>query len=431
MAGNKRALSQVDGNAAQTQPPSKRASQQSAAGEENETGGYASMKKLELSQLLQERNLPCNGSKDVLVRRLEESDRSRTSVTASELTSREGSAAAQSAGRWFKYTTLCRPLKDIAAEKWAGNLDDGTPEEFIQEKDEEYNEQYDEEKGDAEVTAGATSEDGQRKSHCGRKGCICKRPASELPEHRWILTTMGYQEVARLQWQVRVRDQDEVEEYFGSDYNAYGFQEVMENQLLSFNSEFSERETAFAPARLWSIIEGFAWLLNDPLPWFHSDDPGTTLERLQMIGGAVFATLNIFEKTGLLGADSPVKNIGLVLGVLYNNTREWPGDLGVSELSWRGAMIREALQHGIEVKGQPYGIETLLDKDGVYGTQSSKGDMKWKRAFSKKHKSGSTIGGQHYVLASAMEVAVMDMASSLLLFSEVLAMVIQGAVRSR
>ena len=130
---------------------------------------------------------------------------------------------------------------------------------------------------------------------------------------------------------------------------------------------------------MWSIIEGFAWILYDPELWFNIDNPDTVLATLQLIGGAVFTTLNTLEKSGLLRPDTPVKNIALVLGVLYNNTRDWPGNDDEPELEWRGAMIREARQHGIEVKGQPYGIERVLKKDGVDGTVSCEAHSRWKK----------------------------------------------------
>ncbi|KIX96764.1 uncharacterized protein Z520_07484 [Fonsecaea multimorphosa CBS 102226] len=407
MAGNKRALSQTDGNATRSQPPSKRKSQQPAAGKENEIRDYARMKKLELSGLLRERNLPYTGTKEVLVRRLEESDGSHLSEVTSEHATGEGHAAAQPATSEFEYITLCRPLEDIRPEKRANNLDFDDSEELNEDEDDEDNGQH----GGAEVTTGATSEGGQRKSVCGMKQCVCKLPATELPGHPWILTTKGYSLIARLQWEVDVRDQDAVGEHFFSDFSGYGFQEVMENQLLSFNREFSNKGGA-SPAALWSIIEGFAWTLYDPSCWFNIDDSDGLLATLQLIGGAVFTTLNTFEKNGLLRPNSPVKNIALVLGVLYDNIRAWPGDEDEPELEWRGAMVREARQHGIEVKGQPYGIESVLEKDGVDGTLDSEAHSRWKkfdwakefRAFSKKYRKGSAIGGRQYVLESEKDV---------------------------
>ncbi|KIW27475.1 uncharacterized protein PV07_07209 [Cladophialophora immunda] len=384
MAGNKRALSQIDGNVTNSQPPPKRKSQR--AGKENADSDYTGMKKLDLCTLLQQRNLPYSGIKDVLIRRLEDSDKDHPSEASSERATVERLVSAQPVEHAFEYLMLCRPLDDIRTEKDAKNLNDVTSKELGEEEVEEYSEL------DNDL------------------------PASEDPEHRWILTPKGYQLIALLRWEVAIRDQDAFDEYFYNDYNGYGFQEAMENQLLFFNREFSRgrtQEGGASPAALWSIIEGFAWVLNEPEYWFHCDDPDTVLATLQLIGGAVFTTLNTLEKNGLLRSDSPVKNIALVLGVLYNNTRDWPGG-EEPELEWRGAMIREVQRHGIEVKGQPYGIEGVLKQDGVDGTPSSRADSRWKmfdwakrfKAFSKKYRKGSSIGGRHYVLASQKQLAM-------------------------
>ncbi|OAL30680.1 hypothetical protein AYO20_08642 [Fonsecaea nubica] len=347
MAGNKRALSQIDSNTAPSQPPSKQQSQQPAAGKENEASRYAAMKKQDLSTLLQQRNLPYSGNKDVLVRRLEDSDRLHTAPS----TSATGE--------------ICPgplPLDDIRAEKRA-----------TRDASEKSNEEEDEH--DGQQDNGLESQNDQRESICGLKGCVCKRPASEFPGHKWMLTTKGYLLVARLQWELNIRNQDAAGEHFYNDFNGYGFQEVMENQLVSFNR--------------------FAWILEDTYEWFNVDDPNTVLHTLKLIGGAVFTTLNSLEKNGLLCPDSAVKNIALVLGVLYDNTRDWPGD-PEPQLEWREAMIREAFRHGIEVKGQPNGIETVLEEDGIDRTLPSEADSKWKnfnwtkefKAFSKKHRKG-------------------------------------------
>ncbi|EXJ72456.1 uncharacterized protein A1O5_04960 [Cladophialophora psammophila CBS 110553] len=413
MAGQKRALSQTDSNVAKSQPPSKRQSQQLAAGKENATHDYTGLKKLDLCTLLQQRNLPYSGNKDVLIRRLEDSDRDHSSARNSGRATGKGHATAQTIAPEFNFLTLCRPWEDVEAEKQVNGLEYDPSEEY--EEEDEAHSEVDE---DEEAAPGDTSMAGQRKSICGKKKCICKLPASEHPEHNWILTTEGYRLVARLQWEIEIRDQDKFGEHFFSDFNGYGFQEVMENQLLSFDREFSKgstREEGPSPAGLWSIIEGFAWALNYQGFWFNIDYPDMVLATLKLIGGAVFTTLNILDKNGLLRPDTPVKNIALVLGVLYDNTRDWPGD-EEGELEWRAAMIKEVLQHGIEFKGAPYGIERLFETDGLDRSQLDKPDSRWKkwkrfdwpkefRSFFKRFRKGPTIGGRQFALESKADLA--------------------------
>lgn len=86
MARPKRALTQVDGNVPQPHPPSKRQATDSTVGKENVPHDYAKMKKLDLRELLQARNLPYSGNKDVLVCRLEENDEQTSATTGAKET---------------------------------------------------------------------------------------------------------------------------------------------------------------------------------------------------------------------------------------------------------------------------------------------------------------------------------------------------------
>ena len=98
-----------------------------------------------------------------------------------------------------------------------------------------------------------------------------------------------------------------------------------------------------------------------------------------MIGGAVFTIFKSFVKRRLLRPESDVKNIALVLGMLYDSTADWPSGEEEPELAWRGAMIRKAQQHGIVFKDAPYGIEDRLKRDGLNEPQEDKDDSEWNK----------------------------------------------------
>ncbi|KIW70852.1 hypothetical protein PV04_03090 [Phialophora macrospora] len=410
MTRAKRKLTVVDGNIDISQPPSKRKSVDSLRGKENAGQDYASMTKDELATLLRGRGLPYSGTKETLNRRVQEDDEKTSPVDASEESSAEGTGAATSVADEFEYCTLCRPMWDIREEKRATDEDYDSEEDEGDEPEDEENPEG--ESGRHNESEGITP-NGQRKSICGQKKCICKLPASENPEHKWLLTKQGYLMVAKLQYEVAIRDQDAIGEHFYSDFNGYGFQEVMENQLLAFNREVSKKTVQ--PAALWSFIEAFAWILDDTPVWFHVDDPDTVLATLRMIGGAIFTTLKVLEEHDLLGPESAVKNIALVLGVLYDRTGGWPGDQE-SQLEWREAMIKEAKHHGIVFQDAPYTMSTLLERDGLSGPQNGKGYSKWKNfkwlkeftTFHRKQRKGSgpgaTIGGRHYALETRQEL---------------------------
>lgn len=77
-------------------------------------------------------------------------------------------------------------------------------------------------------------ESNTRESICGGKNCICKQPVPDHPECKWLFTRKGYTLAARLQYEIARRNQDMMGQYHYNDYNGYGFQEVMENQVTPF-----------------------------------------------------------------------------------------------------------------------------------------------------------------------------------------------------
>lgn len=151
---------------------------------------------------------------------------------------------AENTGSDMEFWTICRDRDDIAKEKKSTNdPDEGFPggedngEDYEDEDDDVDDEDEEEfalygdesESEDGKATGDVT----KRKSICGAKNCVCKRPPSENPDHKWILSKEGYLLFARLQYQTAIRNQDEVGQHFYNDFNGYGIQEVIENQVKS------------------------------------------------------------------------------------------------------------------------------------------------------------------------------------------------------
>jgi hypothetical protein len=91
-----------------------------------------------------------------------------------------------------------------------------------------------------------------------------------------------------------------------------------------------------------------------------SDDSERIRHTLQLVGYAVLATLDVLQANDLLKADSPLKDLPLVLGRLVDVVMEWPGDCGEDELSWVKQMAVKAKEHGVVIAGAPFGIEERL-----------------------------------------------------------------------
>ncbi|EXJ93136.1 hypothetical protein A1O3_01693 [Capronia epimyces CBS 606.96] len=365
MAGAKRPLSEADGNVSGPPPSSKRQAAKSYAGRENDAALYTTLTKGELCQLLRSRHLKISGTKAELVQRLEQHD-SNTHTAESSTHVPEHTDAVQGASEErLEFWTICRPLDDITVEKRA------TYEDYESSEDDE---------GEGEQM--------QRLAQtCGTKQCICKKPSNAHPQHRWLLSREGYKTLAHMRYEEAIRNEDNYAEYHFSDFNGYGFQEMMENQLLSFNKEISKKQPSVAA--LWSLIEGFAFDLPDEM-YFHIDDPDHVLATLKLVGGAVFCTLRILKERSLLRPNSSVKNIALVLALLRRNHSEWPSGEEEPELAWCDAAIREAQRSGIEFKGAPFRIQATL-REAVH--------------FLFKRSGARSIGGRSYVLETPKDRA--------------------------
>jgi hypothetical protein len=236
MAGTKRALTQVDGNASRTEPAKKRATTSVAPSDkENALPDYAKMKKDELRALLERCGIRSSArTKQVLIMTLEDNE----STVREKLNIQDGPEEAalptDNLTLDLEWWTLCRPLEDIKQERRAAE------EDYDSEKD--YAEVDEDEAQDPRETQieDATHGKIQAKSICGQKNCICKLPIEDHPEHKWMLTKKGYLNTARLMYEVNIRDQDAIGEYFCNDFSGYGYQEVMENQVRLFVTEMGD-----------------------------------------------------------------------------------------------------------------------------------------------------------------------------------------------
>jgi hypothetical protein len=109
-----------------------------------------------------------------------------------------------------------------------------------------------------------------KKRDLRRATCLCNKPLSINPSHKYCLTQSGIKEFNRIQ------NEDIKRNYcmfpgwhLQSTLNrvaGYYLIEVFENNFVSFNKELCENNKM---ERLWPKIEGIGmWLGGDLQPWF-------------------------------------------------------------------------------------------------------------------------------------------------------------------
>ncbi|KAI1612174.1 hypothetical protein EDD36DRAFT_276661 [Exophiala viscosa] len=282
--------------------------------------------------MLRDRSSRVSGSKTELVQRLQEDDGKATSTKRGKTAdSKKANDSKDEANEdVFDYRAICRP--DLRYE------------------DEEYDSE--------DVAAAPRFREREREMMvCDKLRCICEDPATKHPGWTWFISRKALDIVAQFRVEVLLREAEVWDPMQYGDHSGYGFQEVVDNHLVTFNEEIQKKNPS--PAALWPILEGFAFNLpDDRAYWFHIDDADGLCETLKILGVAVFSTLKILEEHNLLRADSPVKNIALVLAYLRRNMEDWPGNCGPEypiddELKWCDAAIVEAQHRGIEFKRAP------------------------------------------------------------------------------
>lgn len=89
------------------------------------------------------------------------------------------------------------------------------------------------------------------------------KPATEHPDHSWVITVAGIQKFITLSIQSQVRDPDAMDMYTYNDHFGYGVLELAQNLLLDFDEAKGDWK------QQWSICESvimfFARDVAEPL----------------------------------------------------------------------------------------------------------------------------------------------------------------------
>jgi hypothetical protein len=109
----------------------------------------------------------------------------------------------------------------------------------------------------------ADGEPGRRASCDGGKTCLCDKPASEHPDHPWVMSKAAKRKffVQRIHCQLRSPDSFGMDTF--NDHEGYGALEVLQNLFLDYE------EAAGNYKEQWVICETMAYFLHtsdmDPL----------------------------------------------------------------------------------------------------------------------------------------------------------------------
>ncbi|KAI1799354.1 hypothetical protein F4811DRAFT_109001 [Daldinia bambusicola] len=294
--------------------------------------------------------------------------------------------------KWYSFVTICPPSAD----------DDDEDEE--DEEEDEDNEDSDEESENEEG-----SRDGPR---CGRKHCMCFKPAGENPDHPWVVSQAGYRKYDTQHIFFALRDPDNFEMHTYNDHAGYGCVEMVQNLILDY-VEAAERGWR----EQWAVCEGLGlWLLSPSSgPMMMIDDADCVEDTMRLVGRMFLDMLAQLDGMGLVGDATEVKSLGTFMAV-YMEIASEVREVGVLEGDREGgkavnkkafqpshfddAVLSYANQRGVTLQG-PENIDEMTAKlDGEVKLPEKNAKDPWgfttslksyKKTYSKGK--GSTIGG--------------------------------------
>ncbi|KAJ6004937.1 hypothetical protein N7540_012736 [Penicillium herquei] len=141
--------------------------------------------------------------------------------------------------------------------------------------------------------------------------CVCRKPASDNPNHPYVLSNAGFKKAAIVEFLMNVRNPWSFSLHTFNGHESYGVLELLENLVLDFDEEEGNWKNQ------WAICETIAYLfMRGALePMFHVDDSRCLFEFCRLVQIMFLTMLATLERQDLLGPDTEVKNLAVVMGM--------------------------------------------------------------------------------------------------------------------
>ncbi|KAK4213916.1 hypothetical protein QBC37DRAFT_315491 [Rhypophila decipiens] len=171
----------------------------------------------------------------------------------------------------------------------------------------------------------------------GGKTCLCKKPASENPNHKWVISSAGKVKFFQQQTHHGIRNPDNFSMYTFNDHSAYGTLEVIQNLILDF-VETPDAEEQDSWKERWVVVEALGFFMKTVGDDASMIDDGELADwTWRLLGRLFLRMLTELESKSLLGPDSEVKNLGLMMTVWIDIAE------GASHLSLLDESNKEAI----------------------------------------------------------------------------------------
>ncbi|KAF2829727.1 hypothetical protein CC86DRAFT_367670 [Ophiobolus disseminans] len=229
-------------------------------------------------------------------------------------------------------------------------------------------------------------------------------PATDHPDYKWVMLWEGFKSFLDYRRRSNYCNPDSFGMYIYNDFNGWGLQELMENQLVAFDATLKKKDDD-ALKRTWAAVTALGLWLNevDMGPFVANEDGEKVQALVGLMGFALLRALAALDHAEELKADTEFLDVPIVItGFL-----EWSSDLpayGIDgeAVEWRphaaGYFKQAKFKYSKGIAGTEKLIEEAEPSDETkLAKKTDKDPWKWTRRL-KDYKSlhGPKIGGTKY-----------------------------------
>ncbi|PQE14944.1 SAP domain-containing isoform 2 protein [Rutstroemia sp. NJR-2017a WRK4] len=182
-----------------------------------------------------------------------------------------------------------------------------------------------------------------------------------VSDYGYPISRDGVKILDKLHHEQEKRDQDLHGMFIYTDWNGWGYNELLTNMLKTFNRDLYKKTVS--PYKKWAYVEGFTAFLQGGRiwEWMMNDDSDTIKAIMNMFGIMLFTSFEMLAEHDLFKPDSSIKNISIIPLLWLEFIDQDGGDL---DITWGCEVVRLCDEAGIDLT-ESLRSQVKLDKTKI------------------------------------------------------------------